>query len=238
MSDNTAASFLGKTGMAQADFDRVARTPLFVRLPAERLQTLLTEALVKPYRRGEILFFQDEPADRFFFVLDGWVKIFRLTSHGEESVINVFTRGDSFAEAAIFELGTFPVTAQAAEDSRVLAIMATPFLRKLSSEPELCLNIMASMSRHLRSLVSQLEQLTTKSSVQRLAEFLVHMAPYGSGAAEIRLPVDKSLIAGRLGMQPETLSRSLSKLRSVGVDTRQDRVRIDDVATLRDFSQN
>jgi CRP-like cAMP-binding protein len=238
LAETVSAGFLNRTGLTAADFGRLAQTPIFARLPLPRLESLLFDAVVKSYGRGEILFFQNEPANCFFFVLDGWIKIFRLTEQGEESVIHVFTRGDSFAEAAIFECGTFPVTAQAAEDSRVLAIMAAPFIAKLRNEPDLCLNIMASMSRHLRSLVSQLEQLTTKSSVQRLAQFLVHMAPDGSATAEIRLPVDKSLIAGRLGMQPETLSRSLSKLRTMGVLTQQNMVTIEDIGVLRDFLQN
>jgi len=227
--------FLSRIGLTQSDFERLTLTPLFAGLGNDRLETMLQESRIKSYARGEFLFFQDEPADRFFFVLDGWVKIFRLTRRGEESVVNVFTRGESFAEAAIFEAGTFPVTAQAAEDVRVLVIAATPFLKRLRREPELCLNMMASMSRHLRELVGQLERLTTKSSAQRLAEFLVRMAPDDDGQTEVRLPVDKSLIAGRLGMQPETLSRSLSKLRSVGVVTQQNHVRIADIDALRDF---
>jgi CRP-like cAMP-binding protein len=218
--------------------DLICRTPMFGGVPTDKIATLIAGAGMRSFDRGEILFLQDEPATHFFFILDGWIKIFRMSPQGEESIIHVFTRGDTFAEAAIFASVTFPVTAQAAELSRVLAIPAGPFLSRLRDDPELCFNIMASMSRHLRRLVSQLEQLTTKSSVQRLAEFLLRLSPEATGSIEISLPVDKSLIAGRLGMQPETLSRSLSKLRSVGVETRKDHIFIEDVDTLRRFTED
>lgn len=238
MGQVSANAFLSRAGLSEEDFRFMSGLSLFANIDDEKLIPLLSDAASRHYERGQILFFQDEPADRFYFVLDGWVKIYRLSSEGEESIIHVFARGDSFAEAAIFEEGTFPVTAQAVEDTRVLSIPAQSFIERLKGDPSLCLNIMAAMSRHLRSLVSQLEQLTTKSSTQRLADLLVRMSGRDSGPTEIRLPLDKSLIAGRLGMQPETLSRSLSKLRSVGVATDRNRVAIDDIAALRAFASN
>ena len=66
------------------------------------------------------------------------------------------------------------------------------------------------MARHLHRLVLQVEQLTSRSSVERVADFLLHLCPPGAGRAEVELPLDKSLIAARLGMQPETFSRSLA----------------------------
>lgn len=222
--------------MDERDFRLARNTPLIATMDDEQAMTLLEDAKVQSYPRGQILFFQDEPADRFYCLLDGWVKISRLSPSGEESVIHVFARGETFAEAAMFEEGTFPVTAEVVDDCRALAIPARSFNETLKRDPSLALSILASMSRHLRALVSQLEQLTTKSSTQRLADLLVRMAGCESGPTEIRLPLDKSLIAGRLGMQPETLSRSLFKLRAIGVETARERIAIADVARLRDFA--
>jgi len=227
-----------RTGPGPDDAALLARNPLFASLDPSRLHNLLADARVRTIERNETLFIQDEPATAFFLVLAGWVKIYRLSAHGEESIINVFTRGESFAEAAIFEAGTYPVTAQAAEPSRLLVIPAASFLEKLRHDPDLCFNIMGSMSRHLRALVGQVEQLTTKSSAQRLAAFLLRLSPQRKGAIELHLPVDKSLIAGRLGMQPETLSRSFSKLRMLGVETDQNRIAIADVEALRVFTRD
>ena len=93
------------------------------------------------------------------------------------------------------------------------------------------------MSRRLRYLVQQIEQRTVKSSAERLAEFLIGSCMEKSGPTTVYLPLDKLLIAGRLGMQPETLSRSLAKLRKLGVECKGNVVTIAEIDDLRDFHE-
>lgn len=222
--------------LSAAEFALVARLPLFIGLDETRLRRLLEQALVRPFGRNTVLFLQDEPAARFYVILDGWVRLFRQTAEGQEITIAVYARGDSFAEAAILQSGAFPVTAVVVDDAKLLVIEAEPFLRHLQADPKLCLNMMASMSIHLRRLVQQVEQLTVRSSTERLGDFLLKLAPAGDARpAVIRLPWDKALIAARLGMQPETLSRALARLRRLGIETRGSRVTIHDLETLRRF---
>ena len=228
--------FERRTGLSSADLAALGRVPLFAGLPPAPLRDLLADTWVQVYPRGTILFNQDEPATRFFVVLAGWVKLYRATEDGEESVIAVLTRGESFAEAAIFDQGQYPVSATPAEDTRLLVVPAEPFLRRLNERADLALKMLAAMSRHLRRLVAQVEQLTLRSATERLAEFLVRLCPQPSGPAIIHLPLDKVLIAGRLGMQPETLSRSLAKLRAHGVGSKGGDVTVSDVAILRRLS--
>ena len=76
-------------------------------------------------------FFQEERAESFFVVLNGWVKLSRETVEGDEYVIGMFSRGESFAEAAIFDSGRFPVTAEAVEPARVLVVPAKPFMETI-----------------------------------------------------------------------------------------------------------
>ena len=85
-------------------------------------------------------------------------------------------------------------------------------------------------------IVQQIEQLTVRSSAQRLADFLLRLIPPETERANLQLPWDKALVAARLGMQPETLSRSLAKLRSLGVETKGAQVTIRNMPTLRQFS--
>ena len=65
--------------------------------------------------------------------------------------------------------------------------------------------------------MAEIEQLKARTGAQRLAEFLLELCPVESGSCAVRLPYDKALIAGRLGMKPESLSRGFSRLRKVGV---------------------
>lgn len=229
-------AFERRTGLTPADLAALGRVPLFAGLAPGPLRELLTDTWVQIYPRGTILFNQDEPATRFFIVLGGWVKLYRATEAGDESVIAVLTYGESFAEAAIFDQGQYPVAATPVEDARLLVVPAEPFLRRLSERGALALKMLAAMSRHLRRLVAQVEQLTLRSATERVAEFLVRLCPHPIGPAVVHLPLDKVLIAGRLGMQPETLSRSFAKLRAHGVKSKGGEVMISDVAALRRLS--
>ena len=85
---------------------------------------------------------------------------------------------------------------------------------------------------------SQIEQLTVRSSPERLAKFLFELSGVRSGQTTVQLPLDKALIAGRLGMQPETFSRALSRLRNQGVTCNGNAVHIADVSALGLYSRH
>lgn len=219
--------------LSTADRALLERLPLFAGLGRETLDRLLAGARVESWRRDSLLFRQDQPATHFYVILVGWLKLYRVSRSGQESVVHVFTRGESLAEAAIFAGGHYPVNALVASPSRLLAIPARPFLEVIDNDPAVARNMLAAMSRHLRQLVTRLEQLSGQPAQQRLASFLLSLAPESDGPLEMRLPVNKSLIAARLGMQPETLSRALAQLREQGVETTGEKIRVPDVGYLR-----
>jgi len=222
-------------GVGEDDRQLLGRVPLLRGLNEAARRDLTADGLIRRYPAGATLFIQGDRAEAVFVILDGWVKLFRTTRGGAESVIAVFSRGESFAEAAIFDRSVYPVSAMAINDSRLLLLPAGPFIAKLERNSAYALAMMASMSGRLRRLVRQIEQLTVRSSTERLAAFLLSLCEADSGSVMIRLPLEKALIAGRLGMQPETFSRALSKLRQHGVRCRGNEVTIQDVAALAAF---
>ena len=237
MQDSPVADFARQTGLAAEDEALLAGVPLFSGIPPDSLRVLLADARVCRRPRHAVLFLQGEPAGHFYVVLDGWVKLFRTTPDGQETVIAAIARGESFAEAASFAEGVFPVGAQVAEAARLLVVPTPSFTGQLGRNPMLAVNMLAGMSRHLRGLVEEIEQRTVKSTAQRLGAFLLKRCPDGRAAAVIDLPTDKGLVAARLGMRPETLSRALGKLRTVGVSTRDRRVTVSDVGALRRYAE-
>ncbi|MEZ5933021.1 MAG: Crp/Fnr family transcriptional regulator [Alphaproteobacteria bacterium] len=230
--------FLRRTGLRSEDLALLPRVPFLAGLKAEDVYGLLADATVRDHERGVVLFAQEEPANRFFIVLDGWVKLSRETKDGHESVIGLFSRGESFAEAAMFASETFPVDGTVIEASRLLTIPAGSFRRRLSARPELMFKLMAAMSNHMRGLVRHIEQLTACTSAQRVAGFFASLSAGESGTPiRLRLPVDKVLIAGRLGMQPETFSRAIARLREHGVTVDGSEVIIADVERLKKLAE-
>ena len=112
-------------------------------------------------------------------------------------------------------------------------IPAESFLRHLRGSTDLCLKVMAAMARRLQGLVMQLESVSSRPTLERLALFLLRLCEGSAGPCRIELPLDKNLIAARLSMQPETLSRGLAKLRRAGVESDGSTLRVTDVARLR-----
>ncbi len=210
---------------------------LFASLPPDLRDALFSAAHVHAYARAETVFMQDEPADRVFVVLEGWVKLFRVAPTGAEAVVGVFTRGGGFGEAPAFQGGVYPVTAEAVTECRLLEVQASTLMERMRSRPELCLAMIAATFRHLQLLVQQIEQLKGQNGAQRVAEFLISLSPVADGPCAVTLPYDKSLIAGRLGMKPESLSRAFARLREVGVRVQQNKAAILDVARLRELAE-
>lgn len=221
--------------MTDEDFDVIRGLTIFSRVSGDKLEALLKGASPRSYPKGHLLFQQGDAADGFFVVLSGWVKLFRQTPRGDEAVIHILSRGECFAEAAVFLGGRYPASALVAEDARLIRISSQPFRQWIQSEPEIALGMLASLSARMHHLVNESEQLQTRSATERVADFILRRCPVREGPAVIALPYDKSLLAARLAMKPESLSRVLARLRKLGVRTENHRVIVTDVARLVRF---
>ncbi len=222
--------------LTAGDIDIVKRIAVFRGLNPLMLERLVGPAVVMTLDVNDVVFRQDEPATAFFILVAGWVKLYRITVSGDEAVIHIFTKGDSFAEAVAFTGHAYPATAEAVSEARVVRIPADHVVNCIRRMPEIALAMIASTSQHLHHLVQQVEQLKAQTGVQRVAEFLVSLCEAERGTCSIALPYDKVLIAGRLGLKPESLSRAFAKLRSVGVEVRAAHVIVRDIARLRDLA--
>jgi CRP-like cAMP-binding protein len=204
-------------------------------LPRGVADHILQRSASKAFRRGETIFCQGDEAQHIYVVLDGWVKLFRITPTGAEAVVGVFTKGRSFGEAVAFENISYPVTAEAVTDTRLLLVRASLLTTMMRDQPEIAMAILSSTFRHLHFLVAQVEQLKAHTGAQRVAEFLLELCDAESGSCTIILPYDKSLIAGRLGMQPASLSRAFNRLETLGVKITQNQATIGDIGQLREY---
>lgn len=221
--------------MDPRDWQIVRSTPLFGSVSKEITQSIIGNQPVRSYEKDTQLFQQGEVATAFFLVLDGWVKLYRINPDGHEAVVGVFKRGETFAEAAIFLGGRYPVSAEVVTTSRLLRFDGESLRRRIREQPDLAFSMLASASYHLKALVEQIEKIKLLSAPQRTADFLVGLSSVSEGSVTIELPYEKALIANRLGMKPESLSRALAKLRPLGVSVDRERVTIADVQLLIRF---
>lgn len=188
---------------------------LFAGLPPADLENIAAITAVKSLEKGDYLFHEGDLAHGFYIVQRGAVNVHRVTAAGKEQVIHVFRPGESFAEAALATPTGYPADARAIEPSQVLLVQKAGILDLVKRQPELAMRMLASMSGHLRVLVSQLEDLTAKDVETRLANWLVKRCPnpQSEQPVKIELTVTKRVLAAELGTVSETFSRTLAKFR-------------------------
>ena len=188
---------------------------LFSGLPVADLTNIAEITATRALAKGDYLFHEGQTSEGFYIVQRGAINVHRVNAAGKEQVIHVFGSGESFAEASVASAGGYPADARALEPSQVLLVGRGGFLALVGRQPELALRMLSSMSLHLRTLVSQLEDLTLKDVETRLGNWLIKRCPDPEGKTPIPidLTVTKRVLAAELGTVSETLSRTLAKLR-------------------------
>lgn len=205
-------------------------------LPDAVLERLLEGAAQRHLTAGETIFLQGEPANSVYLIIEGCVKLYRISPSGAEAVVSILKRNRSFGEAAALRDEDYPVSAEAITDSTLVQIDGGRMRRQIAEDPQLALSLLAASYVHLHGLVEQVEQLKARSGVQRLAEFLVELADGHDQGARVPLPYNKTLIAGHLGIQPESLSRAFARLRDHGVRIDGNHAIIEDIEKLRQLA--
>lgn len=196
---------------------------------------VLSKARVRNFPRGATIFIQGEQARNLNIVLEGRVKLYRVAPSGCEAIVEVCAPGRSFEELATLRGEAHRVSAQAATDASLLFVDLAGIDACPSAHQELMQAALAAAAESLDMLLDEVEQLKVQNGAQRLSGFLLSFCDGGEGRCEFELPYEKHLIAGRLGMKPESLSRAIRRLRRQGVAIRSDRVTIEDAGSLRRF---
>ncbi|WP_040475521.1 Crp/Fnr family transcriptional regulator [Paramagnetospirillum caucaseum] len=211
----------------------VAALPLFDGILPDVLNRLLADSATITRRRSTLLFGAGDEADCFYIVLDGAVKLFALAQDGRESIVEIFGPGTSFAEAAMLSTGRFPLHAEVIEDATLIRVGRRAFLYTLHSDHALAYRMLAALVKWNRRLAGEISDLKELTPWQRVAEFLLAQTPATEGRVEVLLPFNKEVLASRVGIRRESLSRVLGRLRVLGVHTSGNAVQIDDVDLLR-----
>lgn len=189
---------------------------LFSSLDGSQLERVAQHAVNIHLAEGESLFEQGDVANRFFLLLSGQVKLFRLSPAGNEKVVEIVVPGCTFGEALMFlDRPHFPVGAQALEPSEVISINAEDFAMMLRESVDTCFVMMGAMSQRMRGLLREIDDISLHSATCRVATYMLRNTP--PCADSFHLPVAKQVLASRLSVTPETFSRIVRNLSDRGV---------------------
>ena len=190
----------------------ISAIPLFNGLPGDQLSAIRQIAVEKQYNKGQTIFSEEDETKGLFVVVEGRVKVYKVSSEGKEQILHIIEAGQSFGEVTIFTGQQMPANAQTLAKSRLLLFPRSAFVGLVTDNPSLALNLLAIMSKKLRQFATQIENLSLKEIPARLASYLIYLAEEQGSADAVTLNVSKGQLASLLGTIPETLSRIFAKL--------------------------
>ncbi len=191
--------------------------PFFSTLGSETFAKLTNTARIDRLRKGETLFRQGDKAQSVFVVIEGFIKLSRISVQGDETVIHIFGRGESIAESVAVLGDNHTTTAEATGPATVARLPAGDVAQIAGEAPELALTILSGSSAKIWALMDEIETLKAQTADQRVLRFLLSLCPNETGPCTVRLPYNKGDIAASLGLKQETLSRSFARLKSSGI---------------------
>ncbi len=206
--------------------------PLFRSLTDETFAKLVESVRFDRYVKGDTIVRQGEKANWVMVVLEGYVKLSRLSANGDETLIHIFGRGETVAESVAVLGDKHTTTAEAAGPTRIVRLPAHVVAQAARDAPELALAILSESSAKIWALMDEIEALKAQTADQRVLRFLLSLVPAHGKNAEARLPYTKGVIAASLGLKQETLSRSFARLKSVGVEIEGRTLRVADADRL------
>jgi len=195
----------------------IAESLLFSELPEEQLDKVAAIAVSKTYERGEQIFFEGDEGNGFYMVVDGQVKIYKMSLDGKEHILHIFGPGEPIGEVPVFHGKPFPANAMALVRSRLLFFPRQQFVNLVAANPSLALNILAMLSLRLRRFAAKIESLSLKEVPGRLADYLLYLAEEQGSTARVTLDIPKGQLASLLGTIPETLSRIFARMTEEGL---------------------
>jgi CRP-like cAMP-binding protein len=195
-------------------FGEISKIPLFAGLTETDLRRLLQAAHRKRHMEGEFFFLQGDPAERMFVLIQGRVKLSQSGPDGLQVLIRVNTPVSLFALVAMTSAESYPVTAQAAEDSQAIYWTRTELMGFVQEMPQIAMNAMRIMAEQVQELQERFRQASTERVERRLARTLIRLASQAGRKIEegilIDLPLTRQDLAEMTGTTLYTVSRILS----------------------------
>jgi len=214
------------------------RLPLFADLSDRELTLFAERADRIQYDKGATIFTEGDVCNALLIVETGTVKVVKCAPDGRQQLLEIERRGNSLAEIPLFDGGTYPASAEAADHVVLLRLPADDFRKICLQNPELSLKVFKVLAHRLRHLFSLVEQLSFSTVRRRLIAHLLRIADeHGhqtSRGIEFELAENNEELAARLGTVRELISRNLGRLHGAGlIEMKRRAVTIPDVALLR-----
>lgn len=201
--------------MNQRLADLLSKVELFSELDEEGLTRVADVIQVRSLARDTTVFHAGDPADAFYIISSGKVKIIVTSTDGKDFILTVLGAGQVFGEMALLEPAPRSATVITSTPAEILVLLREDFHRLLNNSPSLSRGLLVILSRRLRKANSKMESLAYMDVAGRLARYLLDLAgdhgqKLGNGWVVVRRPTHAD-IAHSIGTSRETVSRLINE---------------------------
>ncbi len=215
------------------DLATLMNSAFFSHLGRKAAATLSASATLKTYLEGDAIFRQREPAEFFCVVVRGYVRLTQTCDGGRVASLRICEPGDVFGECML-RAGPVSLYGAEAAENCVVAQFELDLVRKLAEEDRSIDDaIMHALSRNLLATLDCVAGDRLHTAPQRLAAYLLQTGQAERRHGVFRLPFRKSLLAAKLGLTPEGLSRAFALLKDRGITVQGRTIRIENSDLLR-----
>ena len=201
--------------------DHLARSSMFGALLPETRERLAAAMHRRHYKRGQVIFHQDDPGAAVYLIESGRVKVVLATADGEDLLLSVLGAGEIFGELALLDGRPRSATVVALEDTVTLVLERTAFLQFLRADPEATLHLFHALADLIRRLTEQVEDLAMLDVPRRLERKLLELADaYGQPGPQgirIDLCLTQSELASMIGTSRVSVNQWLASLEDLAI---------------------
>ncbi len=203
------------------DVSLIADLPPFVGIPHEELSAILKKGRSQRFAKGAHIFEAGQPSENFFLLLDGHIRVVRVTALGEQIIARYISSGELFGIATALGLQQYPANAVAAVDCVVLAWPASIWEATVSEYPSFARNAYATVGARLQDAQDRIVEMATERVEQRVASAIVKLAKSNgrqtSDGVLIDFPISRQDISEMTGTTLHTVSRLMSAWEALGL---------------------
>ena len=203
---------------------QLAGSPVFGALPPPALEQLATLLHRRVYKRGQVIFHQDDPGTAAYLIDSGCVKVVLLSTDGDEMVLRILAPGEVFGELALLTGRPRSASVVAIEDTVTHTLERADFMDFLEQRPAAAMPIFGVLADLIHRLTEQVEDLAQLDVPRRLERKLLELAQaYGHQTAEgIRIDVrlNQTELASMIGTTRVSVNNCLASLERRGIITR------------------
>jgi CRP/FNR family transcriptional activator FtrB len=204
-------------------------------MEGDKFETLIQPAFLQRFPPHVLLFERGTIPDFLHVVLEGSVELF-ARHEDRETTVGVLRPVASFVAAAVASSQPVLTSGRTLETSRILMIPVEMVHQAMSSDIGFANAMLAEISGAYRGLVKELKSQKLRTSVERLANWILRERK-GQDSESFEIPFDKRTLASRLGMTPENLSRNFATLSRHGVEVRGRTIRVVDETALANLAR-